>query len=49
MTEDLIGEIHEEAACPLCGFAGYEYDYEFKAWICDACGLWRDAPEPDYG
>lgn len=47
VTEDLIGVVHEVGSCPVCGAPGYEYDYEFKAWVCDACGLWREAPEPD--
>jgi hypothetical protein len=38
----------DKPPCPVCASSLWELDPEFSAWICDECGLWRDAePDPD--
>lgn len=31
-----------EPCCPRCASAFFEYDRDYKAHVCDDCGLWLD-------
>jgi ribosomal protein L37AE/L43A len=45
---NLFAELNEVSPCPQCGRGYLDYDPEFKAWVCDDCGLWIDK-EPEQG
>lgn len=46
MIEDLL-DPDLPPACPSCGYPGYEFDAEFKAWVHDLCGYWMDEEPVD--
>jgi rubredoxin len=38
---NLFAQLNESFFCPQCG-GFFDHDPEFKAWVCDDCGLWID-------
>lgn len=34
--------------CPRCGSGDFAKDKEFRAFVCDNCGLWLDDDADDY-
>lgn len=45
--EDLVDFLDalDVPPCPRCGSSVYEHDAEFRAYVCNDCGLWLDDEE----